>query len=178
MGISLAGIVRDYYVVKGLYFQNKQGFPESKFFFCTEDAIFSELPPLAKELIPKAEGSRAFFTGQHDKVVGESEQPEELGENNGRSVDEIIAAAQNQKRRNELTELDRLSYVVRAIEIDCALLPIGALKLTPTKEIKYDSNFKGLAILDAGKLENYMHFRPPLTPEKKENICKHLEPFL
>lgn len=30
------------------------------------------------------------------------------------------------------TELDRLAYVVRVIENDCAVTPVGAFRLTPT----------------------------------------------
>lgn len=33
---------------------------------------------------------------------------------------------------NTLIELDRLVYVVHAIENDCNIAPIGAFKLTPT----------------------------------------------
>ena len=36
------------------------------------------------------------------------------------------------------TELDRLAYVVSSIENDCSLAPIGAFKLTPTHELRYD----------------------------------------
>jgi radial spoke head protein 9 len=32
----------------------------------------------------------------------------------------------------DLTELDRLAYVVFAIENDCMLVPVGAFKMTPT----------------------------------------------
>ena len=161
--------------MKGIYFKSKIDFPSAKYFFCSENTIFSELPPLNRELVAKMEESRSYFSGQHEKVLGgEPGEAEEEEARGGRSIDEVISAAQNHKKRNQLIELDRLSYVVRAIEIDCALLPVGALKLTPTREISYDHNFKGLPILDASKLENYMHFRPPLTQEKKENICSYL----
>jgi len=53
------------------------------------------------------------------------------------------------------TELDRLAFVVRAIENDCALAPVGAFKLTPTHELRYNDSFKGLSLADVGKLHNY-----------------------
>ena len=59
----------------------------------------------------------------------------------------------------EFKELDRLSYVVRAIEIDCASLPVGSLKLQTSHELHYDPNFKGLTIDDALNINNWMHFR-------------------
>jgi len=44
------------------------------------------------------------------------------------------------------TELDRLAYVVRAVENDCSVAPVGAFKLTPTHELRYNDSFKGLAL--------------------------------
>ena len=32
----------------------------------------------------------------------------------------------------DLTELDRLAYVVFAIENDCSIAPVGSFKMTPT----------------------------------------------
>jgi radial spoke head protein 9 len=40
------------------------------------------------------------------------------------SDDEVIKVQQL-----NFTELDRLAFVVNAIEVDCQLLPVGALKL-------------------------------------------------
>jgi radial spoke head protein 9 len=68
------------------------------------------------------------------------------------------------------TELDRLAYTIRAIDIDCASLPVGALKLSPLHELRYNDSFKGLSTDEAVSLENYQHFRNPLTPEKQEFI--------
>jgi len=53
------------------------------------------------------------------------------------------------------TELDRLAFVVRAIENDCNLAPVGAFKLTPTHELRYNDSFKGLPLTEVNKLGNY-----------------------
>ncbi len=63
-----------------------------------------------------------------------------------------------------------MAYVVLAIDTDCASYPVGALKLSPTHEMRYDESFQGLSITDAAKLSNYQHFRSPLTEEKREYI--------
>jgi radial spoke head protein 9 len=47
------------------------------------------------------------------------------------------------------SELERLSFVVNTIDYQCGLVPVGALKLTPTHEIIGNINFKGLATDDA-----------------------------
>jgi len=62
--------------------------------------------------------------------------------------------------------------VVRAIEADCATLPVGALKLSPTHEMRYDDSFSGLSIDAAGNVSNYQHFRSPLSEEKREYIAR------
>lgn len=68
------------------------------------------------------------------------------------------------------TELDRLSYTVLATEFDCALTPIGAFRLTPTHELRYNDSFGGLSQDQASHLSNYQHFKAPSLKEKKELI--------
>jgi radial spoke head protein 9 len=59
----------------------------------------------------------------------------------------------------DLTELDRLAYVVFAIENDCMLAPVGAFKMTPTHQVRRNEAFKGLRGDQATSLQNYLHFR-------------------
>jgi radial spoke head protein 9 len=66
--------------------------------------------------------------------------------------------------------LDRLAFVVRAIENDCSVVPVGAFKLTPSHELRYDAGFRGLTPDEAGNWENWQHFREPQSAEKKEVI--------
>lgn len=67
----------------------------------------------------------------------------------------------------EFTELQRLSYVIRAIEIECASLPVGSLKLSIAHELHYNRQFQGLTLDEATNIKNWMHFRQPLTQKKK-----------
>ena len=59
---------------------------------------------------------------------------------------------------------------MRAIDNDCSTLPIGALKLTPLHELRYNDAFKGLSIEDSLSLKSYQHFRPVQSEEMKEFI--------
>jgi hypothetical protein len=43
-----------------------------------------------------------------------------------------------------LIELDRLAYIVMAIENDAHVCPVGAFKLTPQHELRRDEGFKGI----------------------------------
>ena len=52
----------------------------------------------------------------------------------------------------QITELDRLSYVVHAIEHECQAVPRGSFKFTPLQEVRPNEAFKGLSIEDAFQL--------------------------
>ena len=69
-------------------------------------------------------------------------------------------------------ELDRLAYVVRSIETECQLVPIGAYKLTPNHELRLNEAFVGLNLNEAADIGNYQHFRNPISEDKKAFICK------
>lgn len=61
------------------------------------------------------------------------------------------------------TELDRLAYVVRAIENDCAVVPVGAFKLTPTHELRHNDSFRGVSLADIANPASFQHFRGTYT---------------
>ena len=44
-----------------------------------------------------------------------------------------------------VTELDRLSWVVNSIEAECHTIPQGAVKLTPLNETRPNEAFAGLS---------------------------------
>jgi radial spoke head protein 9 len=70
------------------------------------------------------------------------------------------------------TELDRLAFIVRALETECQIVPIGAYKLTPTHELRPNNAFVGLSRKEGLALEGYQHFRNPVSEEKKEYISR------
>jgi radial spoke head protein 9 len=70
------------------------------------------------------------------------------------------------------SELERLSLIVNTVDYQCGLVPVGALKLTPTHEILLNVNFKGLSLSQSLSVENYQHFRLPLSEQKREFIGK------
>lgn len=45
-----------------------------------------------------------------------------------------------------LKEIDRIHYIVRAIENDCQVVPQGAFKLTTSHEVNRNEAFRGLTI--------------------------------
>ncbi len=69
-----------------------------------------------------------------------------------------------------VTELDRLAYVVSTVEKECQIVPIGALKMNPLREVRRNEGFKGLRGPSATSLDNYVHFRGVLSKEKRDLI--------
>jgi len=47
-------------------------------------------------------------------------------------------------RVKSFTEIMRLAFVVRAIDQECAAVPIGAFKLSPLHELRRNDDFEGL----------------------------------
>ena len=72
----------------------------------------------------------------------------------------------------DLKEIDRVHYLVRAIENDCQVTPHGAFKLTPAHEVARNEAFRGLALSDAFSLTAYSHFRNVQGREKRESLEK------
>lgn len=58
-----------------------------------------------------------------------------------------------------LKEIDRVHYIVRAIENDCHVVPQGAFKLTNSHEVSRNEAFRGLSQEEAFRLNSYSHFR-------------------
>lgn len=174
-----SGLTKDYYIAMGVFFKNQYEFPLKKFYFCTDSFVFSVLPPLITKHKNKVDEFRTYFSGQLEKVLVMEIDPENPNPDPVQAdptdpqdpLDDSLSEPEVVEEKINLTELDRLSYVVQSIEIDCAVVPVGSLKLTPTHEIRYDNNFRGLSLAEANQIENYMHFRQPLTPEKQEYIC-------
>ena len=70
-----------------------------------------------------------------------------------------------------MTETDRLSFVVRAIDRDTSVVPVGGFKMLPINELRRNDLFEGLNSEDLDKKEKYVHFRPVENQEKKDKIA-------
>lgn len=180
----IEGTDKDYYIALGVNFKGQYEFPTKKFFWSSNDFKFSELPAINPEYKDKVGAIRQPFSGKPEEIliaVGgdqEEEQPPEPPQQVDDEPKEKDPLADTDDETEvkippkNFTELDRLAYTVRAIDIDCAALPVGALKLSPLHELRYNDSFKGLSIAEAAQLKNYQHFRNPLTEEKQAFITK------
>lgn len=135
-------------------FSGMYEFPIKKFFWAlSKDFEFSELPELNDQHKAAVNNAAAYFEGNpKKKLVTVKKEGEEGGEGGeGAKAEDAGAeggegAAAAKKHENisdisedeeikippkDLTELDRLTYVIYAIENDCTMAPVGSFKMTP-----------------------------------------------
>ena len=158
------GSEKDYYIAKALYYKGYPQFPKKKYFFCSSsNFIFSELPSLNSHQIPNFHKYNTYFIGNPDIIL------EKYESNNSLNIDEETEgdSFKPKLRKKNMTETDRLSYVVRAIDRDCSVVPVGGFKMMPINELRRNDIFEGLNSEDLNKKEKYVHFRPV---EKEKNI--------
>jgi len=162
------GAEKDYYIAKALYYKGFPQFPKKKYFFCSSsNFIFSELPSLYSHQIPNFHKFNTYFIGNPDIILEKYESGNVTNfdeENEGDSFKPKL-------RKKNMTETDRLSFVVRAIDRDCSVVPVGGFKMMPINELRRNDLFEGLNSEDLDKKEKYVHFRPVENQEKKDKIA-------
>ncbi|MCQ2821557.1 MAG: hypothetical protein MJ252_30230 [archaeon] len=169
---KIMGAEKDYYIAKALYYKDSPFFPKKKFFFCTNSKfVFSELPPIQNHHLPDFNMFNSYFIGNPDTILVKYDKGKE---NKGilQEEEEMIEKGiynPNLKLKN-LTEGDRLSFVVRTIDEDTSVVPIGGFKMLPIGELRRNDIFDGLSCEDLGKMEKYFHFRKTRNSEKKNLI--------
>ena len=86
---------------------------------------------------------------------------------------DVLSIIQKGNVPQPITELDRLGYIVRKIDNECAVCPYSAFISTPSGEVKPNNNFRGLGLEEATKFENYRHCRLSNDYERKTIIAKN-----
>ena len=162
------GAEKDYYIAKALYYKGFPQFPKKKYFFCSSsNFIFSELPSLNPHQIPDFHKFNTYFIGNPDIIL---EKYDSGNSSNFDEENEDDSFKPKIKKKN-MTETDRLSFVVRAIDRDCSVVPVGGFKMMPINELRRNDLFEGINSDDLDKKEKYAHFRPVENQEKKDKIA-------
>ena len=107
--------------------------------------MFAILPSVNEKYCALFGSMNTYFTGEHDRV---------LLEVGGQSI-VIDAESGLVLPPKHVTELDRLSYVVRTIDHDCHAIPRMSYKFTPLKETRKNEAFKGLSPDQALDINNW-----------------------
>ena len=162
---KILGAEKDYYIALAIYYKGFK-FPKKKFYFCSSSTFsFSELPEIQSHHLKEFSKFNTYFIGNPDIIL------QKFSNNNKINIDEQIGDTfkPNLKLKN-LTESDRLSFVVRTIEHDTSIVPLGGFKMLPINEIRRNDLFEGLSSDELDKIENYFHFRKIESQNKKDMI--------
>ena len=164
---KILGAEKDYYISKALYYKGFQNFPKKKYFFCSSsNFIFSELPDIQPHHIDNFYKFNTFFIGNPDIILEKYESEQ------NKNIDEVIGDTFKPKlRKKNMTETDRLSFIVRTIDHDTSVVPVGGFKMLPINELRRNDLFEGLSSDDLDKKEKYVHLRPVENQEKKDKIA-------
>ena len=104
-----------------------------------------------------------------EKAMTNNQLPEnDEGEDNFK--DEELQETKEETRIVNFRELDRLAFVVRAIEVECSCVPLGSLKMTIHHQLRYNDRFSGLDSSAALSMNNWLHFRQPISSTKRTAI--------
>ena len=162
---KILGAEKDYYIALAIYYKGFK-FPKKKFYFCSSSTfLFSELPESQSHHLNEFSKFNTYFIGNPDVIL------EKFSDNKNININEQIGDIfkPNLKLKN-LTESDRLSFVVRTIEHDTSIVPLGGFKMLPINEIRRNDLFEGLSSDELDKIENYFHFRKIESQNKKDMI--------
>jgi radial spoke head protein 9 len=157
----------------GLVYSDQYEFAQKKFYWAISGEYnFIELPDLNEAHADFINRDRTFFTGEPNRKLiqpaeGEEDGEEaaaqdedEEGEEGEKEQDSDVSEAEEVKIPvRDLVEIDRLSFVVHAIENDCQIAPVGAFKMTAEHQLRRNEAFQGLNDNQALSLNSYVHFR-------------------
>jgi radial spoke head protein 9 len=179
----IQGLKSDYLIAMAVLYEGKYEFPVKKFYWAsTNDFKFEELPETLPQHVEFINKYNDFFSGDPTTILekleegagegdGEAAQEQAQDEGEGAEKNELDSSSEDEQQKEppkNMTELDRLSFVVKAIENDCQIVPLGSIKLTPLHEVRKNEAFKGLCQETAFSEESYLHFRSAQTKDKKE----------
>lgn len=162
---KVEGTVKDYFIALGLNYAGVTGFPKKTFYWCSSrNYNFASLPTPGEKVALIVKEINTKFTGEYDTIIAHQDGPvKEL------KVDDDDSVPIQIKPKN-ITELDRLSFVVHRIEDECHIVPEGSYKLTPIQEIRPNEAFQGLEKDENSSLAKYVHFTPIKSKDKKEQF--------
>ena len=153
-----------YYIAMGLDFKDKYAFPHKKFYYAPATFIFDQLPALDEFNRQKVENfCHLPFSGDPNQILvniqgeegQENKEAEQKKENEDSDEEDKVKIVPK-----NFTELDRLSYTIRAIENDCQIVPVGGFRMCELHELRYNECFKGLNCKKVC-LKDFQHFRYP-----------------
>lgn len=143
---KLQGLNGDYYVAVGLVYTGRYEFAEKRFYYATtSDFVFRPFPALNDQHKDKYDNVKTILTGnpklvlpggkvEPEKVPGEGGEEEQVAKKTVKEIDPLASSEEEDPNSLivpvNMKEIDRVHYLVRAIENDCHVIPQGSIKLT------------------------------------------------
>jgi radial spoke head protein 9 len=141
---KIIGVEKDYYIALAIYFKEHQLFPKKKFYFCSSsNFIFSEMPEVLDHHLKDMERFNTYFIGNPDIILEKYDSIEENKQVDFEESNENEEIFRPKFRLKNLTEGDRLSYLVRSVDHDTNVVPEGAFKMLPINEMRRNDTFTG-----------------------------------
>lgn len=163
---KVQGATRDYFIAQGV---GDDALGVAKNFYSTDCLSWAMLPEVHPVLAASSLRIKTRFTGTASKEYTVTE-PGPLASDPPLDLPADVAAARKTETKDEtvtvtttLTEEKRLAAVVQQIDLECAVVPHGALVKRADGKVEATRNFEGLEMAEAGKLHNYLHLRPPVV---------------
>ena len=128
--------------------------------------IFSALPNIQSHHFDNFYKFDSFFIRNPDIIL------EKYDSTQNKNINEVKSDTFKPRlRKKKMTEIDRLSYVVRTIDHDKSIVHMRAYKILHISELRRNDLFKGLSYEDLDKKEKYVHLRPVENQVKKDKIA-------
>ena len=180
---KVQGNQADYYIAMGVSYKGQYEFPTKTFYWCTGGVwAFKKFRELNTQHKEKYDGIVGGFRGDgkhvYIQVDGHREEGEEAvkEEKSEKERDPLASSSEEDPLKDfiprNLTEEDRLLYIVHAIENDCNIVPKGSFRMTTEHEVERNASFRGLNTDSAFQLNQYSHFRNCQDQTKKELLLK------
>lgn len=142
---KIVGVEKDYYIAVAVFFREHYLFPRKKFYFCSSsNFVFSELPELKDHHFKDFVKYNTYFIGNPDIILESYINEEEEGDLDEEEEKEDVFKPK--LKLKNLTESDRLAYVVRSIDFDTSVVPEGAFKMLPINEMRRNDTYTGKII--------------------------------
>ncbi len=147
---KIVGVEKDYYIAVAIFFRDHYLFPRKKFYFCSSSNFaFSEMPDLCEHHFKDFLKYNTYFIGNPDIILESYNINENQGDfNNNSDDDEREDVFKPKIKLKNLTESDRLSFVVRTIDFDTSVVPEGSFKMLPISEMRRNDTYTGNYILN------------------------------
>lgn len=143
----------------GLNYTEHYEFAQKKFYWALSGEYnFLELPDLNDQHTEFINRDKGFFTGEPNRNLkqpaegeeeaAQEEPAEDDDDEEGAAAKEMNSDLSEQEEikvpSKDLTEIDRVRFVVSAIENDCQIAPMGAFKMTAQHQLRRNEAFQGL----------------------------------